>query len=264
MSDLHLGTREYDRCTSSTEQIIALLDELERRCERVVLLGDTFDLLRPRRARSWSSRLERIRQERPELVRRLEACHQIVGNHDAPLAALGVPEELDFVGASRRAVLIHGHQWDVWLKRVWGLEGSANFIAGWCDRAGFEAISSWMGEVPRRLGARRVGGERGQGEGRRFELGAELELERGFDVIAYGHTHALGLFEMAHGKLAINAGSHAHGWRDAAALDLDQGWALALRDGVAQQAASVSPRGRWRVHERGEAGFEEVLERWRG
>ena len=152
-SDLHLAPPPLSRCATPPDELVRLLDRLLERCDEVVALGDLFDLLRPRRPRGWRTQLAQIRLAYPELMRRLDRCAWLVGNHDAPLASLGVPEERAWAsGEGGGALALHGHQWDIWLKRVWGLEEAANFGVGWCERAGVPWIGSGVGAVPHVLG----------------------------------------------------------------------------------------------------------------
>ncbi len=252
LSDLHLGPRKTSRCTSTPAELLATLDLLEHTCDRVICVGDMYDLLRPRSPRGWRAELEHVRQDFPELHARLGTLTQVVGNHDRPLIVHGVPEELTVVTPRQRLLVMHGHQWDVWLKKLWGMEESANFVAGWLERTGLDAVSTWMGDVSGRvqaLGARGESPPQGSSdEEHAYWKGMAAELDRGFDVIVAGHTHGLELREMPDGKLAINTGSHAHGWRDAAVLDLGEGWALTWRDDVIRQAATFCDREKvWRV-----------------
>lgn len=261
LSDLHLAPHRNNRCTSTPAELIGVIDMLERGCDRVICVGDTYDLLRPARPRGWRRELAHIRQQMPELKARLDRLEQVVGNHDRPLIALGVCEEWTLISPSQRVLVMHGHQWDVWLKRVWGLEESANFVAGWLERTGLDGISEWMGDVPGRvqaIGARGAAIEGSSDGEHAYWLGAQAELERGFDVMVSGHTHGLELREMPGGKLGINTGSHVHGHRDAAVLDVEEGWALTWRDGAVRQVASWSQGAGWEVAE-----HRDIRARWR-
>lgn len=237
LSDLHLAPSGTNRCTTPADALCALLDELEQRAQRVVLLGDAFDLLRPERLRGWREQLAALWLEHPELMARLEALEPIHGNHDAPMRALGWPEQRAFQHSGIGSILAtHGHQWDVWLKKIWGMEEAANFGAGWFERLGLDVVSVAMGAVPtlleqlqEPLSQRRARAHTGAARLPRDQRGVQALMEQGWDVVVAAHTHGLGLYPMGE-RLYINTGSHAHGHRDAVLLDTQAGVALSWRD----------------------------------
>lgn len=269
ISDLHLAPDGRSRCTTEPGRVIELIERLEDVCDEVVVVGDAMDLLRPRRLRGWRAEMGRLKEQEPGLMSALSRCRLLVGNHDHPLRAIGVPEERSYVSQRVKLLCVHGHQWDVWLKKVWGMEEGANFVAGWLERLHLDGVSRWMGDVPeatQRLTARLFsmgGGDGGQAP-REDECsatwqGVREEFERGFDVIAIGHTHGLGLWPLdgAPGKLVINTGSHVHGWRDAVVCDLEEELVWSLRDERVIQVAWRTGDA-WRTGERGEDRFEAI------
>ena len=268
ISDLHLAPDGRTRCTTDPAELVGLIERLEGGCDEVVVVGDAFDLLRPRRPRGWRAELERLREQQAALMGALDRCEQVVGNHDYPLRAWGVPEERAYIGGGVKVLCVHGHQWDVWLKKIWGMEEGANFVAGWLERANLEAVSRWMGDVPvaleRFMG--RGGAAAKEEESALTWRGVREEFERGFDVVALGHTHGLGLWALdgEPERLVVNTGSHAHGWRDAVVCDREEARVWALRDEeVVQVAWREGGVRRWSVRARGEEGFEEEARLWR-
>ena len=277
-SDLHLAPGALNRCTTSPEDLGELLDKLERLADRVLLLGDAFDLLRPERWRGWRQQLDLLRQEHPELIERLLGMDAIHGNHDAPMNARGWPEERAFHHTGVGEVLaLHGHQWDVWLKKIWGMEESANFVAGWFERVGLDGISKGMGAVPtllERLQERREATKpltpsphdeaSPEQEITRDKRAVARMLSQGWDVVIAGHTHGLGLYAIGEG-LYINSGSHAHDHVDAAILDTSAQLAITSRDGAWSEAAVRRRDGAsgWDViaNQRGEEALTEWLAR---
>ncbi|MEM1350065.1 MAG: metallophosphoesterase family protein [Myxococcota bacterium] len=248
LSDLHLAPGRMNRCTTPhatlTEDIERLLDT----CDHVVLVGDLFDLLRPRRVRGWRAELDALEREAPGLMRALRRADWVFGNHDVPLAALGTPEERVFLCAGRGALVTHGHQRDPWLKRVWGLSEVANFTAGWLERAGLSPLAQALGDVPWLLeDSSRRGARRQLGPATRTAAYAyDAMCTSGMDIVAFGHTHALGLLVVP-GGLLINTGSHTCGSRDEVWLDLSTGDVEARRDGHIVGRASRSATGAWSV-----------------
>lgn len=252
LSDFHLSPEPgVNRCTTPPEQLSELLGGLLSCVDRVVVAGDAFDLLRPRRLRGWRDQLTRLHLRWPELMRAYGRCDAVWGNHDRPLAALRVPEEAAYHAGGESLLVTHGHQWDIWLKRIWGAEEGANFAAGWFERAGLHGVSTWMGDVPEvldALGISRVAyrrwvsslidvSEADAEDVPRHILGAKASLEQGWSVVASGHSHNLELVPMSDG-LFLNTGSHTHGHRDVSLIDLEAGVAIARRDGRTRQIAA--------------------------
>ncbi len=250
ISDLHLAPGRDSRCTTSPEDLIRLIDQLQEICDEVVIVGDAFDLLRSRRLRGWARALDRLRVEQPDLMAAISGCKQVVGNHDHPLCARGVPAEVSYMSDKFKFIVMHGHQWDVWLKKIWGMEEGANFVAGWCERVGLGKVSEWMGDVPGKVQEWTIGAtESVPPEEQSAWHGAEQELERGWDILAMGHTHGLELKVIEEtGKLVINTGSHVHGYQDLAILDLAQGVACTVRDRKLVQVSVFDDEcGGWEV-----------------
>lgn len=285
LSDLHLAPGRSNRCTSSEDDLLALLDWIEQRCDRVILVGDIFDLLRPAAPRAWRAHERAIERSFPRLTPRLLGFDAVYGNHDAPRANAGVPEEL-LISHERGDVLIcHGHQADPWLKKVWGLEEAANFVAGWFERLELSPIARAMGHVPglldprgwrrgdapeQREGAGEFGEEVERGDLQRSERFARATLQARADVVVMGHSHGLGLNVLA-GGLYMNTGAHVHGHLDACLLDLDAGIATTWRDGECGQIGVRGDQGEWELWRVGDVGCPGYLidrveraERWPG
>lgn len=271
LSDLHLAPGRSSRCTSSEADLLELLDWVEARCDRVILVGDVFDLLRPTMPRAWRAHERAIAQSFPGLTPRLLALDAVYGNHDAPRANAGVPEEL-LIAHERGDVLIcHGHQADPWLKKVWGLEEAGNFVAGWFERLGLSPVARAMGHVPGWLdprGWRRsissVPGEASgddeveAGDLQRSERFAQAMLEARADIVVMGHSHGLGLGALA-GGLYINTGAHVHHHLDASLLDLDAGVATTWRDGECEQVGVRGEHGAWELWRADDSGCPRYL-----
>ncbi len=219
LSDLHLAPGRLNRCTSTARQLHGLLDALQRRSDRIVIVGDLYDLMRPRAPRGWRALLAAARQEHGAIAARLEACELVAGNHDE---ALGAPAERVYA-ARLRALVTHGHQFDPPIKRLPLAAEAANFAAGWFERARLGALAHQLGQVPTRL-------DRLVDSPDRLSVGAQA-LARDWDVVIVGHSHGLSLTPVGRG-LVINTGSHTCGTLDAAWVDLDLGRAELWRDGA--------------------------------
>lgn len=246
-SDLHLAPGPTNRCTASAEELLQLCNRLEDECDRVIIAGDLFDLDRPRRPGDWRGQWRAIRDEYGPLVEHLERFDWIYGNHDYQLQIERVPEEREVVSGGLNALFLHGHQWDMLLKKVVGVPQTANFVAGWLQRAELDRIARVFQEAPwvveRVIGELRAGDEFTD----RGTRGAAGLLAEGWDVVVAGHSHILRLVPVA-GGLYVNTGSMCEGSVDWAIIQMDEPCVEAWRDGELEQIARLDD-GIWRVEE---------------
>lgn len=252
LSDLHLAAPPTNRCTTSPEALLALIERWASRADEVILAGDVYDLLRPRRPGGWRAHLDATRDAYPALCARLERCASVFGNHDAPLAALGVPERVVREADGLRVLITHGHQADMALKRVPGLAATANFVAGWGQRAhigqigrGFERALHGV-EAGLSVARQLRGDEQPDtGAARVPSAAARLIRDEGWDVVIMGHSHALDA-RAIDGGLFLNSGAHVYGWQDVVLLDTQRAEAQLWRDDtLITQAARDPDAGRW-------------------
>jgi UDP-2,3-diacylglucosamine pyrophosphatase LpxH len=231
LSDLHLAPPASNRCTTPPEALVGLIERLRADHDEVVALGDLYDLSRPAAPLGWSMQHDAVRAAWPRVTSALEGCARVFGNHDAWLGNVGVPEERAWTTGAGLVLARHGHQWDGGLKRVPGLAGAANFVAGWGHRAGVAGLDAALhgahviaDRLVRQVSARAQVQDR-------TRAGALALLGRGeAEVLVVGHSHRLGL-AVEQGRLLIETGSHCHGYEDWAELDTEAGAATLWRDG---------------------------------
>lgn len=245
LSDLHLAPGRASRCTTPPGELLALVGRLRDTCDRVLVLGDLFDLSRPRRPLAWRAHLQAIASEHPALHDALMSCDLVFGNHDLPLAALGVPEERTFMGAAHSLIVLHGHQNDPLIKKIWGLPEAANFAAGWFERLDLSQLARALGHAPllidlathrARLALGRPLPEGASDRPDRDVVLAASLIDGGWGIVAAGHSHALRLVPV-NGGLFVNTGSHCHGHQDHAIVDTTEGLAQIWRDGALASSA---------------------------
>lgn len=246
VSDLHLAPDGVNRCTATPSELLHLFEAIQASADRVVLAGDLFDLDRPRMLGGWRAQLAQLYREQPELLERMEAFEWLVGNHDAALCRRAVPQERCVLADGLRVLIRHGHQWDMLLKKMPALAPSANFVAGWLQRADLQGAASALGRAPlvfdRMLNRNKKGGR-----DRLLEGAQALLVEEGWDVVVCGHSHDLRLVAGEHG-LFVNTGSVCEGTIDWALIDTDAAApsVTLMRDGQLHERAEKLA-GRWQL-----------------
>ncbi|QDG51515.1 hypothetical protein FIV42_12395 [Persicimonas caeni] len=246
ISDLHLAPGASNRCTAPRAALLDLFDEIEAVADRVLVGGDLFDLDRPKLPGGWRSIIEGVRDEFPQVVDRLEGYDWIFGNHDGQLCRTGVPEERFFHADGLRILARHGHQWDMPLKKLPALAPTANYVAGWFDRLGLDAVAGAMGGVP--LVVDRVLHTKSTtkpGPDRSLRGARELIDTEGLDIVISGHSHLLRLVPVD-GGLYVNTGSICCGFVDWVLIHTDEAHVCAFRDGERVQEA-WREGDQWRV-----------------
>lgn len=248
-SDLHLAPGSTSRCTASREDLLDLCERLEDGCDRVIVAGDLFDLDRPRIPGDWRGQLRAIRREYGVLVERLERFDWVYGNHDYQLQLERVPEERELITADLGVMVLHGHQWDMLLKKVPGVPQTANFIAGWLQRADLQRTARFFQRAPWAI-EQAVGRVRsGDDFVDRGIRGARGLIASGWDLVVAGHSHLLRLVPTV-GGLYVNSGSLCENTLDYVIIDLGEGRVEAWRDGVIHEVAERRADG-WSVESSG-------------
>ena len=243
-SDLHLAPGGANRCQIDPKRLLEMFDRIEEAADRVVVGGDLFDLDRPRVPGDWRGQLEAVRRTYPALLARLESYEWIFGNHDAALRFEGVPEERAFVADGLRVLVVHGHQWDMLLKRIPLVAPVANFTAGWLERTALRRASGVMAKVPLILDKLWHRGRAAAGPDRSLAGATEL-LAQEWDVVICGHTHRLRL-EATDPGLFANSGAICEGHTDWILIDTAERRAQAYRDGrVVAQA--TGQQDSWKI-----------------
>lgn len=231
-SDLHLAPGSLNRCSSSDTELLAFFDEVEACVDEVVVAGDLFDLSRPRWPMGWRRHLDAIRADHEAVVARLESYRWVWGNHDRWLRHNGVPETIEYTLDGLKIVILHGHQFDVGLKRFGTLEVAANFVAGWAHRINLSAVSNILHDVP------------GLYESRVETDMSEPILHRGarrlcaaddWNLIVMGHSHRLELIDLQSCTFA-GGGSLCDGHLEWVRIDTQTRQIATIRDGEELEA----------------------------
>ncbi|RME01787.1 MAG: hypothetical protein D6812_07410 [Deltaproteobacteria bacterium] len=236
ISDLHIGAyARTDAFGHEEEDFLAFLDHLEATHDRIVLLGDIYQtdhaLIPSRRGRR--THLSRARARTARLTERFSSgrYHYVHGNHDEiARETLGAKEVLVVSHKGRKAVFLHGHQFDPIWQRTETLARSATWFSGSLRMLGLSAVAARLEWHDVALKHRRFGGAEGP-----YAEGARSLLERyEAHFIVLGHTHVPFHYTLPEGEI-LNTGTCSNKMRMYVSIDLEVG-------SVAQEILSPSPR----------------------
>jgi predicted phosphodiesterase len=198
ISDLHIGAEEF-----SPAGFAEFLDHLEREHDEIVLLGDVFECYYPRLPWRGLAEYDRFDHLYGDITRRFRSAKYTIlsGNHDGVVRRTrGIPSRAERAAAGFRVLLSHGHEneppyrtplrtrlveWYVWL--TYRLK-----------RLGFPALYEFS--------FRREYEMYMKDGGALHVEAARAHVERGYDVVVFGHTHVERHVELRGGGIYINTG----------------------------------------------------------
>ncbi|HUP86114.1 MAG TPA: UDP-2,3-diacylglucosamine diphosphatase [Acidimicrobiales bacterium] len=221
VSDLHLGSP----ASTAERRLVGFLDHAAEIGASVCVNGDGFDFLQSSFSRLVASSLPVLSK-----LRKVQAAggevHYVVGNHDIALehflsniVLFHLAPFLNVRSGDRRIRVEHGHLYDPFYSRyprLYGYAGRAFGMTMFVHKDFYKVWSTLTEKVDRR---RR---ERADGVAVEFSpqhAAAEMLLQRGFDVVVFGHTHNAELVELPSGTY-VNSGTWMHGGTYA---DIDRG-----------------------------------------
>lgn len=218
ISDLHLGAKDCaDSFGHDDAEFLRFLTFLERRFERIVLLGDIWETLTSQAPWAAEHALALARAKHPEIAARLRGPRYtyIHGNHDWVTQAVDrAPEEWLLEVDGKRLLFTHGHGHDRLMRfaRRWVELGVC--LGGWLRRAGFHRLYAWFDALDRRRCGIDVAATICP-----LELWAlDIASKARADVIVTGHTHVARV-SPTESRLYLNSGSCSRGQFSYLALD---------------------------------------------
>ena len=209
ISDLHLGGGgRVDRFGHADSTFLRFLSFLEGSFERIVLLGDVFELLHGGLPGSFSAQLQKVRAAHPAIFERFRRppYTYIHGNHDlASRKLLGAPQDLLIDADGARLLFVHGHQADWIVRSLYPLAVFTSWVGGMIERLLGPLIARRLDDVDNwLLSARRVGPCPFQG------WAVAQAVRARADVVVTAHTHLPLVAE--HGdRLYMNSGTCSRG-----------------------------------------------------
>lgn len=183
ISDIHLGSREF---LHSQESFIRFLDYLESHFDRIVLLGDIFDLFYPEYPGSNWTLFNIIKNKYETITHRFFTSPYILvaGNHDWILPEkLGIPWEVIINDGQLSIYMTHGHQCDPnflsplmsWVSRTY------MWFANWFRERGLNCLYD--------AGEKRDQALNIQEGGKKYNEFAQGKINEGYNLVVMGHTH---------------------------------------------------------------------------
>ena len=220
LSDLHLGQKDaldrFYREEGAEERFMRLLNYLENNVDRIVLLGDIFETLRPRRYSRADAELYAVLNAYPEIAKKVFDDPRYVfvhGNHDRVAGTeLNAPEFHIVDEHGLRLAFFHGHQFDRMNREPGRISETGIWLGGWVERCGLPIVDLWDKRKPK-PDSKRAGNKL------RFARQAvALGKEMGADVVVTGHTHKAQRLELD-SHLFLNSGTCVAGRREMLLLD---------------------------------------------
>ena len=205
LSDIHLGRGDdADRRRGQDQELLRLLDYLELNYDRIILLGDIWELLTPRCPGMPKRELKVVRSAHPKIAQRFTQApyEYVAGNHDYVVEKIeGVPKEI-MVEVDQLSILFtHGHQFDIWSKQLRYVGEFVVWTSGWAARFGTQALTRFFDRLHNLLTGTSVHKQISNME----EKLIEYSLKHDAQVTVIGHTHVPGIFEYK-GHLLVNSG----------------------------------------------------------
>jgi predicted phosphodiesterase len=210
ISDLHLGPGDAsDRFGHDDTSFLRFLGFLESNFEKIVLLGDIWETLTPRRGMSARRGLLEAREAHSTIARRFmrPSYLYVHGNHDLVSSVVdGAPAETIIDTDGMRLLFTHGHHHDVLIRRARVLSEAAVWLGGWLLRMKLGWIYRAFDRLDRARSGVLLDPKRCSFQG----WAVDLAKQRSADVVVTGHTHLPVRAE--HGsRLFLNSGSCSTG-----------------------------------------------------
>ncbi len=219
LSDLHLGAKDrldrFARAPQAESRLLAFLDRLEARVDRVVLCGDIFETLRGPIPGPSPRALTDAMAAYPDITRRILEDPRYVliqGNHDTLTGeVLGAPEFYREDQDGKKLLFFHGHQVDPLARGQAPLSRLGIWAGGVLERSGLP--------VTQHVDAQRDSvAHSGSQPNQRQRDAAALGKTMGADIVVTGHTHRLAHHELD-GVVYLNSGTCLTGRTEALCID---------------------------------------------
>lgn len=200
--DLHLGhTPVLDKFHGKEDDLLRFDNHLSRTHDRIILMGDIYQTDYGMYPGSRSDVLEAILKRYSRIVRCWESSHynSIFGNHDLiTQKLLGTLKQIHIKKDGWRIWLIHGHQFDPFIRKKSHLPFFVTWLIGGMRRKGLRRLADFL-EGPLY--------DFGQRVFQRLDMAARKALISGKNnIIVMGHSHQMTCRPFGKG-IYVNAGA---------------------------------------------------------
>jgi predicted phosphodiesterase len=224
LSDMHLGRKDgldqFARNPGAESRLYNLLNYLEGHVDKIVLLGDIFEVYRSKWFGNWAfeRELDAVMHCYPQIALKILCDPQyelVQGNHDFPTKKLLRAREFYEIDADGKKLLfLHGHQFDAQTEDFWArhFEKFGCWAGGWLERMGMDLTAKMNLKS-------KIKSLNDEWSVSKFErLAAEFGKSRGADIVITGHSHHPMKAEID-GVLFMNSGTRVAGRQDLLLLD---------------------------------------------
>lgn len=213
ISDLHLGCGdETDQFGHKDFEFIKFLKFLESNFEKIILLGDIYECLMPRRFGSAKHALEKCFKSHAGIISRFKnnKYHYVHGNHDIITSKLfKSPSQLQIESNGKKVLFLHGHQYDGLIQNAPIISEIGAFLGGWIIRLGFTPLYKLFSNIDVKYGTSIKFIE---------DVIKKSAIPNNVDIVITGHTHISGKSEMD-SRLYLNSGTCSEGQFSFLSLD---------------------------------------------
>jgi predicted phosphodiesterase len=199
--DLHLGhTPVLDKFHGKEEALLRFDDHLSRTHDRIISMGDIYQTDYGMYPGSRSDVLEAILKRYSRIFGRWGSSHydSVFGNHDLiTQKILGTSKQISIKKDGCRIWLIHGHQFDPFIRKKGQLPFFVTWLIGGMRRKGLRRLADFL-EGPLY--------DFGQRVFQRLDLAARKALIKGENnIIVMGHSHQMTCRPLGKG-IYVNSG----------------------------------------------------------
>lgn len=217
ISDLHLGNGSItDHFGHHDSDFIRFLDYLESNFEKIILLGDIFETLMPKKFGEKKKEIESCFVAHRDIFSRFltKKYEYIFGNHDLIGEEVLNGKEHLTINDKVNILFLHGHQFDPLISNFYWLSEIAVFGGGWISRAGLGPLYQNLAMSETKI----VG--KINNYFKQFEKTALNKYPK-YDIVVTGHTH-VGKIEYFNNQIFMNSGTCSMGQYSFLSIDTDK------------------------------------------
>lgn len=226
ISDLHIGAGDVtDQFGHDDFEFMKFLKFLENNFEKIILLGDIYECLMPKKPGQFKQALTNCFDSHKEIVKRFEnpQYSYIHGNHDIITnSVMKIPDELYLNVDNQKIIFTHGHQYDRLIQNAKFLSEIGIFFGGWLLRLGFMPLYKLIKLIDVHFTKMENNFPNEKLKTRFRSLAIKNAQQRNADIIVTGHTHIAAASEYDN-RLYLNSGTCSEGRISFLSMDTKSG-----------------------------------------